>query len=481
MCKLGEILNSEGHEVTLLQKDTFKPREQYGLHGSVIYKEVQRFSYSKEEITSLSTSVFPLLRRSQLYTKMMKCECESILQNKAAMQELRNLKLDIFISDAINSPCDTVIAEYLNIPLILYSNYGMGLEPWIYSPTLLGSVRSFMNKNSVEGTLHLRLIEILDYWITYYVYHPWHFIPMLGDIIEKHGYNVSIPYPEITCARVSLVFLNTLTAIDYPRPHKPHFKYIGGFLAEEANPLSKDLDSFVKGSGTNGVIVMSFGTLFSFELIEMVSVFRDAFSKIQQRVIWGTPDLEPFDLPDNVLQRKWIPVNDLLGHPQTKLFITHCGMSSTEEAIHHGVPVIALPLLGDQFRNADRLCGKLQMGRILDLKNLNQNSLQAAITDILKNETFHKNAKYASKLLKDQPMSSKDMLTYWVDYVVRYNGAKHLTDEYIQTCSMSLCRYFQLDVIALIMFVMLLLATLLLLVMRSLLKVQMYILFCGVK
>ena len=431
MCKLGEILNSHGHEVTLLHKDTFKPREQYGLHRSVVYREVQRLKFSKEETNSVSTSMFPLLRRSQLFSKMMKCDCESLLQNKAVTQELLDLKLDILISDAINSPCDTIIAEYLNIPLILYSNYGMGLEPWIYSPTLLGSVRSFIYQNTVSGTFHLRLIEILDHWISYYVYYPWHFIPMLGDIIQKHGYNVSFPYPAITCSRVSLVFLNTQPAIDYPRPYKPHFKYIGGFLAEEANPLSNDLKSFVNGAGSNGVIVMSFGTLFSFELIERVSVLRDVFSKLQQRFIWGTPGFESFDLPNNVLQRKWIPVNDLLGHPQTKLFITHCGMSATQEAIYHGVPVVAIPAIGDQFRNADRLCAKLQMGRMLNLKNLNGNSLKEAIIDILKNETFEKNAKYASQLLKDQPMPSKDILTYWVDYVVRYEGAKHLTDEYI--------------------------------------------------
>ena len=277
MCKLGEILNSHGHEVTLLHKDTFEPREQYGLHRSVVYREIQRFRYSKEEMHAIGGSLFQLLTRKRMYTKMMKSECESLLQDKGVTQVLRNLQFDLFISDAVNSPCETVIAEYLNIPLILYSNFGMGLEPWIYSPIMPGSVRSLFHKNTVLGPFHSRLFEMLDTWITYYIYYQWHFIPMIEDIIQKHGYNVSAPYPDITCSRLSLVFMNTLPAIDFPRPHKPHLKFIGGFLATKANPLPDDLEAFVQGSGSNGVIVMTFGTLYSFELVNLVNVIRDVF------------------------------------------------------------------------------------------------------------------------------------------------------------------------------------------------------------
>lgn len=35
-----------------------------------------------------------------------------------------------------------------------------------------------------------------------------------------------------------------------------------------------------------------------------------------------------------------------------KLFVTHGGLLSTIEAVHHGVPLLALPVYGDQKLNA---------------------------------------------------------------------------------------------------------------------------------
>jgi UDP:flavonoid glycosyltransferase YjiC (YdhE family) len=46
---------------------------------------------------------------------------------------------------------------------------------------------------------------------------------------------------------------------------------------------------------------------------------------------------------ENVLFLPWLPQNDLLGHPKTKLFITHCGKNGIFEALYHGIPMIGFP------------------------------------------------------------------------------------------------------------------------------------------
>ena len=45
----------------------------------------------------------------------------------------------------------------------------------------------------------------------------------------------------------------------------------------------------------------------------------------------------------------------ILDHPSTVLFFTHAGPSSTNEALYHGVPMIAMPIGGDQIQEAMRI------------------------------------------------------------------------------------------------------------------------------
>lgn len=43
-----------------------------------------------------------------------------------------------------------------------------------------------------------------------------------------------------------------------------------------------------------------------------------------------------------------------LGHTKVRLFITHCGQNSLLQAVYHAVPVLGIPLFGDQFDNLVR-------------------------------------------------------------------------------------------------------------------------------
>jgi hypothetical protein len=40
----------------------------------------------------------------------------------------------------------------------------------------------------------------------------------------------------------------------------------------------------------------------------------------------------------------------VLGHPNTRLFVSHCGWHSVNEAAYHGVPVVAIPFQFEQVR-----------------------------------------------------------------------------------------------------------------------------------
>jgi len=65
------------------------------------------------------------------------------------------------------------------------------------------------------------------------------------------------------------------------------------------------------------------------------------FSRLKQRVIWKWETEVMDDLPSNVLLSKWLPQNDVLGHDNLKVFITHGGQSSFQESLCYQKPVVS--------------------------------------------------------------------------------------------------------------------------------------------
>lgn len=45
----------------------------------------------------------------------------------------------------------------------------------------------------------------------------------------------------------------------------------------------------------------------------------------------------------------------ITAHPNVLAFYSHCGLGSTTEAVHFGVPIVGMPILGDQPLNADAI------------------------------------------------------------------------------------------------------------------------------
>lgn len=70
---------------------------------------------------------------------------------------------------------------------------------------------------------------------------------------------------------------------------------------------------------------------------------------------------------------------------KVRALITHCGYNSITESTYAGIPVIVMPLFGDQFANA-KLIEKRKIGVILDKTNLTENSVYDALSTVLNDE-----------------------------------------------------------------------------------------------
>lgn len=249
---------------------------------------------------------------------------------------------------------------------------------------------------------------------------------------------------------ISMVFTNSHLTSEGPiRPLVPASVEIGGIqIKEKPNPLPEDLAKFLN-EAKNGAILLSLGSNIKGSSVkpELVEPMFKVLSGLKQRVIWKWEDLSktPGTSP-NILYKKWLPQDDILAHPNIKLFITHAGKGGITEARYHGVPMVALPIFGDQPSNADNM-EKAGYGIALDLLELNEENFGASIREVLENEKYAAEIGKFSKLYRDRPLSARQSVVYWTEYVLRHKGAPHLQSPSVH---MNFVAYHNLDVYALL-------------------------------
>lgn len=147
--------------------------------------------------------------------------------------------------------------------------------------------------------------------------------------------------------------------------------------------------------------------------------------------------------PANVLIGKWMPQSEILSHPNTRLFISHCGLGSVTEAKYHGVPVLGLPIFADQPKNFE---GIVNDGWAIGapLADITTELFSSYLDEMLVNDSYGRVVKTLSKLYRDRPQSGLDTAVYWVEYVIRHNGAEHIQSPAVY---LNFMQYHSLDVI----------------------------------
>ena len=90
----------------------------------------------------------------------------------------------------------------------------------------------------------------------------------------------------------------------------------------------------------------------------------------------------PSLLDANIKVVSWLPQNDLLAHKDIKAFVSHVGHHSLYESAYHGVPVVAIPLFGDQPFNAKKV-EYFGLGIAVDHQTVNAQQLLEAIERVV--------------------------------------------------------------------------------------------------
>uniref|UniRef100_A0A2H8TD97 UDP-glucuronosyltransferase 2C1 n=1 Tax=Melanaphis sacchari TaxID=742174 RepID=A0A2H8TD97_9HEMI len=250
-------------------------------------------------------------------------------------------------------------------------------------------------------------------------------------------------YDTVPPVTPSLVFVNGHYVSEPPNAVPQSVVHVGGIHLKPPGSLPEDILEFIQQS-PHGVIYFTFGSTVKLSSLpqHIKNVFIEVFAQIPQRVLWKYED-ELENKPKNVMIKKWLPQQDILMHPNVKLFICHGGISGLYETVDAGVPVLGFPLFGDQYRNIDNLVNA-GMAISMDLFSVSKEALLKHVLELVNNKKYLINAKTTSNIFKDRPMTPAQLVVYWTEYVLRHNGAPHLKSH---SLNLTWYQYYLLDII----------------------------------
>ncbi|XP_053474667.1 UDP-glucuronosyltransferase 2A2 isoform X2 [Ictalurus furcatus] len=377
-------------------------------------------------------------------TRYLQVVCDGMFKSDLVTL-LKESHFDVLLYDPM-MPCADLLADVLELPFVisLRLSFANALE------RLCGQMPappSYVPAAGTQGHLsdHMDFIERLENMLLY-IGHTAMIKLHTMVTYDKHFTKIT-GKPTTLCdvmGKADIWLIRTYWDFEYPRPFLPNFKFVGGLHCKPAKPLPKEMEDFVQSSGDDGIVVFSLGSMIKNLTKERANTIASALGQIPQKVLWRYIGEKPETLAPNTRLYDWIPQNDLLGHPKTKAFITHGGTNGIYEAIYHGVPMVGLPLFADQPDNINHMKTK-GAAVMLDFNKMETNDLKQAVSDVINNPSYKESMMRLSRIHHDQPMKPLDQAVFWIEFVMRNKGAKHLR---VEAHNLTWYQYHCLDVAA---------------------------------
>ncbi|XP_049545914.1 UDP-glycosyltransferase UGT5-like [Anopheles darlingi] len=440
---LMKELAHDGHEVTVISPFPLKNAPKTYRHVEITYNSSLFDDIMDEVFERVDDNFFQKMKEIVSFIE----EIVNSTLTSPAVQKLLNsdesfdlLVMEVFLDDVFLG-----FADRFNCPVVGMSTFGASTwvnaltgspQPLSYVPHPMTAFTDRMNFwERLGNVMFTAFDEILMASAG---------IPVQQRYYDKFFPNANRSLSEMRRHGVSLILVNSHFSLSFPRPYLPNLIEVGGFhVNRKVNPLPEDIQSFIEQS-EHGVIYFSLGSNLKpskMDLQKRNDVIR-VLSSLKQNIIWKWDDDALVLDRTKFLLGKWFPQDDILAHPNVKLFITHGGLLSCTESIYHGVPIVGIPIFGDQLLNMAR-AEVSGWGVGVAYTKLNEATFAKAVTEVLNDENYAKRIAVISRRLRDQPVAPMDLAKFWVEYVLRHDGATHLISS---AQDLSFIEYNNLDV-----------------------------------
>jgi len=259
---------------------------------------------------------------------------------------------------------------------------------------------------------------------------------MMGGFSAGIENAIQKQFPDFTIdeatANSAFYYVNSDEHVDYAQPITHKVIYIAGLGKVQAKPLEKQYTD-IFDSAKKGVILLSFGSnVQSADMPEeKKKAFLEAFAQFPDiNFLWKyeKDEHEVAKGYKNVFTGKWLPQNDILDHPKLLAFISHGGMNSVMEGSTKGVPMICIPIFGDQTRNAMLLVRK-GMAVKVEKTEITKDNIVAAIKEIINNDNYRKNAQLLSRMVLAKPMEPMERVVKYAEFAAQFGDTGTLQTE----------------------------------------------------
>ncbi|KAG7281495.1 hypothetical protein CRUP_012438, partial [Coryphaenoides rupestris] len=295
-------------------------------------------------------------------------QCAQLLDDEDMLDFLQSQRYDLAVVDAFN-PCSFILARKLGLRYVAFASGSLNGPLFLSMPGPVSYVPLFGSQLSHQMNFLERAKNLLFSLMA----------PIGQDMVWSRFKEVaerhldSGPPPgglQELHQKAELWAFNTDFSLEFPQPLLPNTVLVGGLLNKPAKHLDQDLEAWVSGCGEAGFVVVALGSMVSTVTVEQL-------------------------------------LNSLL------------------QAVYHGVPVLAIPLFGDQFDNVVRAEAK-GLGLSLRPTDITSQRIVDTIQTLTQEDRFKKSAMTLSRIHQSQPGPPGLKLTQWVEHILQSGGGAHL-------------------------------------------------------
>ena len=365
----------------------------------------------------------------KIFKNELRTMCSDSLLESPELMKIINEKRRV---DAVVmlGTCAAFLGHALDSPLITFSPAGpfsLHLTPGLGNP-----INPIIHPNVVapfieplsffERIANIFLENLMEVYTTY--------VDSIQIESVREQFGADIPdFYTIMAERSALAFTNSHFVTHGSWPYYQNLVEIGGIHCKPGKPLPSDLKEFMD-SHPEGVVYVSFGSALKPSQMEdsQKTVFRESFKELKDMpIIWKWDEDDLSGIPENVMVQKWLPQNDLLAHPNLKVFVTHGGLLSTQESLFHSIPLVGVPISNDQKPNLLR-AERHGYAIVLSLQTMTKDELVSAIRKAMTDPGMRDSVTKMHDLFTEyqEGESPANRAVRAVDYIIKHKGADFL-------------------------------------------------------